>query len=241
MLDKISALFDMPDSKDFLVKKSLYIVATPIGNRLDITIRAIQTLRHADIVIGEERPTTEKLLKSIGIYDKEIWLLNEHNEHSDAPDIVRQIIQGNLATALISEAGTPCIADPGATLVNLCYQNNISVIAVPGVCSIMTALMVSGLVKPPFKYIGFLSANTQTRQAQMKQLAREHIPAVLLETPYRLKATLSLIQDTCGSEKMILFAYKLTTPDELVIKSTIKDIANKTSDIKKGEFVIVLL
>jgi len=223
-----------------LIKKSLYPVAIPIGNPQDITLRAIETLKQADIIIGEERSTTERILKRLNIQNKEILLLNEHNEHTDAKDIFHHIISNNYSAALISEAGTPCLADPGAVLVNLFHEYNLPIIPIPGVSSITTTFMVSGLVKNSFKYIGFLSPNKETRRKELKQLSQEKIPCIILETPYRMKQILNDINDICGKNKQILFAYKLTQPEELIIKSTISDVITKTKDLKKGEFVILL-
>ena len=224
-----------------LQKKALYLVAIHIGNEQDITLRAIETLKNADLVIGEERPSTEKTLKRLGITNKEIITLNEHNEKKEATEILKYIMEKEISAALISEAGTPCIADPGASLVNLFHKHNLKVIPIPGVSSIITALMTSGIITEGFKYIGFLPANNEKRLTELKKLSTEKLPIVILETPYRMKAILKDIHNTFGNNKQIVFAYKLTQPNELIIKSTISDIITKTANLPKGEFVIVLL
>ena len=221
-------------------KPCLYIVAVPIGNDLDFTLRGIDTVKNADIIIGEECSTTERMLKRLNIPGKEIIVLNEHNEESDALSIVKNIMEKSLSVALVSEAGTPCIADPGAMLVNLCYENGLKVVPIPGVSSIMATLMVSGLVKGSFKYIGFLSANKETRLRELKKIKNETIPIVLLDTPYRMKPLLNDIVLVLGSEKKMIFAYKLTQIEEMIIKSTAGDVKSKCNDLPKGEFVIVL-
>ena len=240
---------------DKFKKKCLYLVAVPIGNFDDFSFRAIETLMHADIIIGEEFATTEKILKRLNIGKKEIYLLNEHNEINEAKLLFNIIIENNFSAALISEAGTPCIADPGAVLVNLFHEHKYPVVPVPGVSAITSAMMVCGgpylykknnieknsIKQGSFKYFGFLSANKETRQNELKLLNTEKIPIVILEAPYRMNQVLKDIATFCGKEKKILFAYKLTQPDELIIKSTISEVLRKTENIKKGEFVIVLL
>ena len=224
-----------------LHKKCLYVVAVPIGNYSDFTLRAIEILKDVDLVIGEEYSTTEKILKRIGIVHKEIFVLNEHNEKDVCLDLIHEMTTKKLSVAIISEAGTPCIADPGARLVDQCHQNHIRIVPIPGVSSIMTTLMVSGLIKDSFKYIGFLPVKTELRKTELIKLNKENIPIIILETPYRMKQLLSDIHDKCGEKKRIIFAYKLTQPEEMILKDTIFEIIKKTVDIKKGEFIVVLL
>lgn len=221
-------------------RPALYPIAVPIGNFKDITLRAIETLKEVDIVIGEERSTTEKILKKYEIFDKEIIILNEHNEKDEAKNILHHIIDKKIAAALISEAGTPCVADPGAILVNLCNNYNIQVIPIPGVSCIMTALMTAGILENSFKYIGFLSPKTEIRQKELKELNKENIPVVFLETPYRMRPLLNDIMQFCGKNKQLTFAYKMTQKEEFVLNGSISDIIKKTESLKKGEFVIIL-
>jgi len=223
-----------------LLKKTLYTVAIPIGNFNDFTLRAIETLKHADLIIGEERSTTERILKKLSIENKEITILNEHNETKDAKELFHYIIEKDYSVALISEVGTPCIADPGAVLVNLFHEYNLRIVPIPGVSSITTALMVAGLTKDSYKYIGFLSPNKEMRRKELKLLSQEKLPCVILEAPYRMKQILTDIMDICGKNKQVLFAYKLTQPEEFIIKSDISTIVSKTNELKKGEFVLVL-
>jgi len=218
----------------------LYIVATSIGNDLDFTFRSISTIKNVDIIIGEERSTTERVLKKLRVLNKEILLLNEHNEKLEAVQILNYIVENKFSAALISEAGTPCIADPGAVLVNLCYEHNISVIPIPGVSSIIAALMVSGLMLGAFKYLGFLPANKGERCKHLQNIKHEKIPIVILDTPYRRNMLLNDIVTILGNQKQIVFAYKLTQPEELIIKSTAQTILKKTSTLPKGEFVIII-
>ena len=218
----------------------LYLVAIPIGNQEDFTIRAIETLKSVDLIIGEERATTERILKKLGIQNKEIKILNEHNEKTEAHLLFNYILDNSFSAALISEAGTPCIADPGAVLVNIFHDNNLQVIPVPGASSIMCMLMASGLLNNQFKYAGFLSRDKEIRKSELKQLNTEKIPIVILEAPYRMKQVLQDIYTVCGENKMVVFGYKLTQPEEMIIKSKITNVIKKTENLKKGEFVIVL-
>ena len=226
-----------------LKKKCLYPVAVPIGNFDDFTLRAIQTLKDADLIIGEERATTERILKRLQIQNKEIIILNEHNEKTEAKNILNYIVKQNYSAAMISEAGTPSVADPGAILINMFHQNNLSVIPIPGVSSIMTALMVAGNenYNASYKYVGFLSQKKEIRQKELKELNLEKIPIIILDTPYRMKPLLKDIKAICGNQKKIVFTYKLTQPEEFIIKSNITDVIAKTENLKKGEFVVIML
>jgi len=230
-----------------LEKPCLYLVAVPIGNPDDITLRAIQTLKDADVIIGEERSTTEKILKRYGVVNKEILLLNEHNEATEALSIYEYITSKNISVALISEAGTPCIADPGATLVDICHRRvtiygvRVKIVPIPGVSSIMATLMISGLIKEPFKYIGFLPVKDDQRRLTLKNLAKENMPVIIMETPYRRRQLLSLIAEICGKDRQIVFAYKLTYPQEMILKCSVAEVIEKTDALPKGEFVVVVL
>jgi 16S rRNA (cytidine1402-2'-O)-methyltransferase len=240
------------------VSAKLYLVAVPIGNDKDFTIRAIETLLSVDVIIGEEYSTTEKILKKakqlyerqniqkndgITLTKQEILILNEHNQSIEDENIFTYLVKNNLSAALISEAGTPCFADPGASLVNLFVSKRLRVIPIPGVSSLMATIMVSGIniETSGFRYFGFLSQKTEERQKQLKMLSSERVPVVLLETPYRMKVLLRDIQINCGDCRNIVFAYKLTYPDEFIIRDTISKVIQVTADLKKGEFAIVLL
>jgi len=222
-------------------KICLYPIAIPIGNNDDITLRAINILQNVDVVIGEERNTTEIFLKRNRVTNKEIIVLNEHNEKNEAISILHYLINNDSQAALISENGTPCIADPGASLVNLFHEYGLPVVPIPGASSIMAALMSAGIVQNCFQFTGFLSPKTEIRRQEIKNFLKITIPIIILETPYRRKVLLHDLQTICGAQKKIVFAYKLTMPDELIIKSTVEDVIKRTNDLQKGEFVIILL
>ena len=219
----------------------LFPIATPIGNYKDITIRAIEVLKSVDVIIAEEISTAERLLKKYDIIGKRIIALNEHNEKTDTKEIFENLVENNLSAALISEAGTPCLADPGASLVNLFHKNKLKISPIPGISSITATLMVSGLLTDKFKYIGFLSPKKEDRQKELKLLTNEKLPVIILETPYRRKAFLKDIHDILGPKKNMVFAYKLTQPEEFILKASISEIIKQTESLKKGEFVVVLL
>jgi 16S rRNA (cytidine1402-2'-O)-methyltransferase len=219
-------------------KAELYVVATPIGNQDDITLRALQILKTVDFVICEERKEGSKLLKSYGL-QKPLECLNEHNENEMTPILLKKILIDNQTAALISDAGTPLFADPGNRLVRDCLANNIPVIPVPGASSVMAALMMSGLQNEQFLYYGFLPANKQERLKAIKLLPL-HLNIVFLEAPYRLKPFLrDLITGLSGKREAII-AYKITQPQEKIFWGTLKELQIQTQNLPKGEFVFIL-
>ena len=165
----------------------LYVVATPIGNPDDITLRALKILKEVDLVICEEYKNGSRLLKKYGIKNSLIEL-NEHNEKEQSEYILKEILMEGKTAALISDAGAPLFADPGGNLVSMCHYYNIKVKPIPGASSLISALMGAGNVKK-FVYYGFLPANKIKRKEAIKKLPK-NIDIILLETPYRLKQLL---------------------------------------------------
>ena len=147
----------------------LYVVATPIGNPDDITLRALKVLKEADFVICEEFKVGSRLLKFYDI-KKPLELLNEHNEPEKTRELIQRLLMNGEKAVLISDAGTPLFADPGSNLVRECHQNGIPVKPVPGASSLMAALMAAGLKTDKFLYYGFLPANKEERRKELKQL-----------------------------------------------------------------------
>ncbi|MDD3050360.1 MAG: 16S rRNA (cytidine(1402)-2'-O)-methyltransferase [Candidatus Cloacimonetes bacterium] len=218
----------------------LYVVATDIGNKSDITLRAVEVLNQTDFLICEEYRTGSTLLKRLEI-SKPIVLLNEHNEKEATPQIIEKLLMNSESASLISDAGTPLFADPGNNLVWQCHQNNIRVTPVPGVSSIMTALMGSGVVRDKFIYYGFLPANKQERIKEISNLNRlSDWDIILLETPYRLRQILTDLKNKLGAKRKAVVAYKLTQPEEKFFWGTLSEITTMTTDLPKGEFVIIL-
>ncbi len=216
----------------------LYVVATPIGNSDDITLRALKILKKVDFVICEEFKFGSRILHNYGI-KKSLESLNEHNENMQTAVLLNRLLENGETAALISDAGTPLFADPGNNLVWQCHQNGIPVIPIPGVSSIMTALMISGLTMEQFLYYGFLPANTEERIKALWKLPKSY-DLIFLETPYRLKQILRDMRKILGDQRQGIIAYKLTQPEEKIFWGNLKELSFMTQDIPKGEFVFIL-
>ena len=217
---------------------TLYIVATPIGNYEDITLRALRILKSVDTVICEERRLGSTLLKKLDITPNDLLALNEHNEASDAMDVVTRILQGQ-NMALISDAGTPVFADPGSQLISQAVALGIQVVPVPGPSSLMAALSVLDFKLEQFIFAGFLSRNPEQRRKELQGLRNLRIPVVLLDTPYRLSALLEDISKIFGKSRQLTLAFDLTLPGEAILRGTPREIAHQIGP-RKGEFVLVI-
>lgn len=219
-------------------KNKLYVVATHIGNPDDITLRALKVLKEVDFVICEEFKVGSRLLKSYDI-KKPLKLLNEHNEAEQTQVILDRLVMNGETAAMISDAGTPLFADPGNNLVWQCHQSGINVVPIPGVSSIMTALMVSGLKLEQFLYYGFLPANKDERKRAIKRLPNNY-DLIFLETPYRLKQLLADMKKILGANRQAIIAYKLTQPNEKIFWGSLQELITMTHELQKGEFVFIL-
>jgi 16S rRNA (cytidine1402-2'-O)-methyltransferase len=219
-------------------KAKLYVVATPIGNPDDITLRALKVLAKVDFIICEERKEGSKLLKQYQI-SKPLECLNEHNEAEKTPDLIQRLLFQQESAALISDAGAPLFADPGNVLVRECHANNIPVIPIPGASSIMAALMASGLEDDQFLYYGFLPANKIERRKALKMLPYQY-NLIFLETPYRLKQLLADMISVLSGKRRAIIAYKLTQPQEKLFWGTLSELETMTQNLPKGEFVFIL-
>jgi 16S rRNA (cytidine1402-2'-O)-methyltransferase len=219
----------------------LYIVATPIGNIQDITLRAIETLRSVDAVICEEHKEGSKLLKRLDIKARELIPLNEHNER-DKSERINEIIlllHEGKQLALISDCGTPVFSDPGALLIQQAVMFNVPVIPVPGASSLMATLSVLDESLDRFVFGGFLPRDSEQRLEELKTLDRVGYPIVLMDTPYRLKRLLDEIGSTYGKGRRITLACDLTLPSESIYRGTIKQVQQKVTD-RKAEFILVV-
>jgi 16S rRNA (cytidine1402-2'-O)-methyltransferase len=221
-------------------KPILYIVAMPIGNPQDITLRALEVLKDVDILICEERKIGFRYRSAYGL--KQEWeLLNEHNTQEQSPILLKKLIEEHKSAALVSDAGTPLFADPGSELVRLCRQQNVPIVPIPGASSLMTALMASGLDLKQFMYYGFLPANTEERiQALKKIRSWQDWDIVFLETPYRLKQFLRDMIQVIGAKRKGIIAYRLTFPEEQFIEGELSWLSNLANTLPKGEFVFIL-
>jgi 16S rRNA (cytidine1402-2'-O)-methyltransferase len=239
---------------------SLKVVATPIGNPGDITLRAIEALKAAEVVIGEERREVSTLLKRIGATTAEIRLLNEHSGDDDIKELLELCRDQDVA--LVSDAGTPGFCDPGARLVAACRRERIPVTALPGASSLMCLLALSGgqsqeqkrdqkvgpkvgqKIDPKidqireFVFRGFLPAERDARAQALRQLANERRPIVLMDTPYRLGKLLEELAALYPTRKALI-GTNLTLENELVLEDTLAALAPRFAG-QKAEFILLL-
>ena len=217
----------------------LYIVSTPIGNSDDITLRALRVLREADAILCEERREGARLLKHFQI-ENSIVELNEHTERELVPALIERLKRGE-TLALISDHGTPLLADPGGRLVAQAIAQDLPVSPVPGASSLLAALVVSGIPLTRFRFVGLLPAKKQDRRAALARLRDERDTWVVFDAPYRLSALLDDLQRTLGAERRVVVACNLTMPDEKVVRGTVKQVIHYfEKNPFKGEFVIVI-
>jgi len=215
----------------------LYIVATPIGNYADITLRALETLKNADCVICEEYKLGSKLLKRIDVKN-ELITLNEHNEKDQVPIIINKLMAGeNLA--LVSDCGTPVFADPGSHLIDQFVSIGGEIIPVPGASSLMATLSILNVKLDRFTFIGFLPREKQSRANEIKKLKRIKMPIVLMDTPYRLNKLLNELLSELGKSTLVTLALNLTLPNEKIFRGRIDDVIHEVGN-RKGEFILVI-
>ena len=220
---------------------TLYIVATPIGNLDDITLRAINTLKQVDLIAAEDTRHSGLLLQHLAIKAK-LFALHDHNEQEKSQLLIEKLKSG-LSIALVSDAGTPLINDPGYHLVKACRENNINVVPIPGACAAIAALSASGLPSDKFSYEGFLPAKTKARQDYLTTLLDEPRTMIFYESTHRLLDTLHDMQTIWGSDKQIVLAKELTKTWETIVNFSIIDLINwlqEDSNRQKGEFVLIV-
>jgi 16S rRNA (cytidine1402-2'-O)-methyltransferase len=217
----------------------LSIVAIPIGNPGDITLRAIETLRQADAIICEEFKEASSLLKRLEITGKELIALNEHNEVELVPSLIARMFQGNLHLALISDCGTPVFSDPGSALVGQASDYGIPVTPVPGASSLMAALSVLGFHLERFIFAGFLPRDPDARRRELTRLRGLRMPVVLMDTPYRLGALLDDVAKTFGKGALVTLACDLTLPKETILRGSVAEVRQKVNQ-RKAEFILIV-
>lgn len=216
----------------------LYIVPTPIGNLEDITLRAITVLKSVDLILAEDTRTSGKLLKHFDI-DTQMHSHHMHNEHKTVKGIVQKLKAGSII-ALISDAGTPAISDPGFLLTRACVENDIPVDCLPGATAFVPALVNSGLPNDKFVFEGFLPVK-KGRQTRLLLLAEEPRTIILYESPHKLIKTLSNICEYFGEERQVSVSRELTKLFEETQRGTAKSILDYyTNRPPKGEIVIVV-
>ena len=217
----------------------LYLVPTPIGNLGDISIRCRQTLENADFIAAEDTRVTLKLLNHLGIH-KSLVSYFEHNKAFKGQQILERILEGQTC-ALVSDAGSPAISDPGEDLVKLCIDTGITVCAIPGPCAAITALSISGQSTGRFCFEGFLSTAKKSRREHLLSLAQETRTMIFYEAPHKLQATLEDMAQVFGRERSVSLCRELTKLHEEVRKTTLGEaIAYYQETAPKGEFVLIV-
>ena len=217
----------------------LYLVPTPIGNLGDISERCRRTLEEADFIAAEDTRVSLKLLNYLGI-KKSLVSYYEHNKAFKGNVILDRILAGETC-ALVSDAGSPAISDPGEDLVRLCAEHGITVTAIPGPCAVITALSISGLPTGRFCFEGFLSTAKKSRKEHLASLQGETRTMIFYEAPHKLLSTLEDLAEAFGSDRKISLCRELTKLHEEVVRTTLGEAIEKyTANAPKGEFVLVV-
>lgn len=219
---------------------TLYVVATPIGNLEDMTYRAVRILGEVSLIAAEDTRHSRKLLTHYGITTRLISY-HDHNEKGRSEQLLARLKEGE-DLALICDAGTPCIADPGYALVQRCHHEEIPVVAVPGSSAVIAGLSIAGLPTDGFRFIGFLPAKAQARQALLQRCSADTSTQVMYEAPHRLLAALADIVETFGSACRVAIARELTKRHEELFSGTAQEALTSFSarDAIKGELVIMV-
>ena len=217
----------------------LYLVPTPIGNLGDISQRCRDTLAEADFIAAEDTRVSLKLLNHLNI-KKPLVSYYEHNRAESGQRILERILAGETC-ALVSDAGSPAISDPGEDLVALCAANGVIVTAIPGPCAAITALSISGLPTGRFTFEGFLSTSKKSRQEHLQSLAKEQRTMIFYEAPHKLLHTLEDLLQAFGSERRISLCRELTKLHEEVIRTTLQGALDYYKElVPRGEYVLIL-
>lgn len=218
---------------------TLYLVATPIGNLADISERAIKVLSEVDLIAAEDTRNTLRLLGALGI-SASLVSYHEHNKREAGERILARLAAGE-SCALVTDAGTPAISDPGADLVALCADAGIPVTSIPGACAFVTALTLSGLDTRRFVFDGFLPVKGRERKEMLSEIAAERRTVILHEAPHKLRGTLADLAQTLGGERRISLCRELTKLNEEVMRTTLAEaVAYYAEREPRGEYVLVI-
>ena len=217
----------------------LYLVATPIGNLEDITFRAINVLKFVDIIAAEDTRHTLKLLNYYEI-NKHLISYHRHNEDVKKDILINKLLEGK-SIALVTDAGTPGISDPGEEIVKEAIKNNIEIIPIPGACALINAIIPSGLNTKEFAFYGFLPLNKKNRKNVIERIKKEDKTVIIYEAPHKLIKTLEDILENIGNINCVL-AKEITKIHEKFIRSNINDLIENLNEenIIKGEYIILL-
>lgn len=217
-------------------KGILYIIATPIGNLEDITLRAIRILKEVDLIAAEDTRHTLKLLNHLEI-SKPLISYHRHNEEIRTEELIKELKTGK-NIGLVSDAGTPGICDPGEEIIKKCIEESIKVVPIPGACAMINALITSGISTKEFIFLGFLPLNKKSRKEKLEEIKNANKTIILYEAPHKLKSTLndlSLILE----DRSVVLARELTKIHEEYIRGTVKELMEKTDNLK-GEMILII-
>ena len=218
---------------------TFYVIGTPIGNLGDITLRQLDTLKAVDFICAEDTRVTLKLLNRFEI-KKQLVSFHEHSSKADAQRIIDRLLAGE-SCGIVTDAGMPCISDPGEVLVKLCAENNIDIRVVPGPSAVVSAVAVSGLCTRRFTFEGFLPVPKKERTERLEKLRDETAVMVFYEAPHKLRTTLADLAEFFGGERRISLCRELTKVHEEVLRLTLAEAVSYFNDNEpKGEFVLVL-
>lgn len=217
----------------------LYIVSTPIGNLGDISYRAVETLKEVDLILAEDTRHTRELLNHFDI-KKELISFNEHTELSKTENLVEKIKDG-MSIALVSDAGTPIISDPGAKLTKLAIENDITITAIPGACAAINALVLSGLSAKNFTFIGFLSEDNKKRKEQLSNLSDKMETMIFYISSHNLKKDIKSLIEVFGNDRDASISREMTKKFEETVRGNLAYISDYFSEKEiRGEFVLIV-
>ena len=227
------------EEKNKTMPRTLYLVATPIGNLADISERAIKVLSEVDFIAAEDTRNTQRLLTYFGI-NRPLVSYHEHNKASCGEKLVERILAGE-SCALVTDAGTPAISDPGADLVSLCAERGVTVSSIPGACASIVALTLSALATERFCFEGFLPVPNKERKKRLDALIKEERTMLFHEAPHKLRTTLDDMRKAFGDDRKITLCRELTKLNEEVIRTTLGGACAIYEEREpKGEYVLVL-
>ena len=227
------------EEKNKTLPRTLYLVATPIGNLADMSERALKVLSEVDFIAAEDTRNTQRLLSYFSI-NKPLVSYHEHNKAQSGERIIERLTAGE-SCALVTDAGTPAISDPGADLVKLCAERGVAISSIPGACAAITALTLSALPTARFCFEGFLPTANKDRRRRLESLKSEERTMIFHEAPHKLRTTLDDMAEAFGTDRKISLCRELTKLNEDVMRTTLGEAQRIYSEREpKGEYVLVI-
>ena len=217
----------------------LYLVATPIGNLGDFSPRAVETMKSVDFVAAEDTRVSMKLMNHFDIH-KPLVSYHEHNHIMAGQSILSRLLSGE-SCALVTDAGTPAVSDPGEDLVRLCAENGVEIYSIPGCCAAVNALAVSGLPTGRFTFEGFLTVNRKNRKERLESLQKEERTMIFHEAPHKLRTTLDDLAEAFGADRRVALCREMTKLHEQTMRCTLGEaVEYYRENLPKGEYVLVV-